>query len=248
MIVLSDAFEFVKTLDTDSIDMFYIDPPFGTGSVQKRGENCYDDPERDIAKWLSPIFEHGKRSLKDTGHFCLHVDSRHSHKCKITLDNIFGEENFINEIIWSYNYGGRSRDRWAAKHDNIFVYSKNVLTRSWFADQSDRIPYKTPELQYLNRSREAAEKRIAQGQIPTDVWSDISIIGTQAKERVGYPTQKPVKLIERFLRSLTQEGDVVVDVFAGSGTTGQACKNLNRKFILIDSNPKSIGIIEARLK
>lgn len=247
-ILFQDAKITCEQLPNESVQMFYMDPPFGTGKQQTHRGNAYADPAGSTLYFLSQIIENCHRSLKSTGVICIHVDFRSSHAVKLFLDSKLGSHNFLNEIIWSYNFGGRSKDRWPRKHDNIFVYTKNMNEHVFYSNQTDRIPYKAPELQKLGRSKEAAECRIKMGQIPTDVWTDIPIIGTASYERVGYPTQKPVKLMERFIKAFTLEGDLVVDPCAGSGTIGCACKNLNRNFILSDQNLQAIQIMKSRLE
>jgi site-specific DNA-methyltransferase (adenine-specific) len=176
----------------------------------------------------------------------VHLDYHWVHYVKVELDDIFGRDNFLNEIVWSYNFGGRGKDRWPAKHDTILVYVKQRGKHTFNWDSIPRIPYKAPELQYVGRSREDAEKRIELGQVPTDVW-DMNVIGTNSKERTGYPTQKPMRLLERVIKASSNPGDVVLDAFAGSGTTGVTAASFGREFIMIDKNPDAIRVIEKRL-
>ena len=206
----------------------------------------YSDRFDDYMNFLVPHVSELYRVLKETGTMYLHMDQRWVHYAKVEADKIFGYDNFVSEIIWSYNFGGRGKDRWPAKHDTILMYAKDrkMMTFNW--DVIDRIPYKTPQLQYIGRTKQEAEKRIARGQVPTDVW-DIPIIGTAAKERVGYPNQKPLKLVCRAITASSNVGDLVLDPFSGSGTTAHAAHILGREFYVIDNNPKAIEITSERL-
>jgi site-specific DNA-methyltransferase (adenine-specific) len=247
----------------ESVDLIYIDPPFNTGKVQARkrlktvrdengdrvgfGENsyrtevlseqAYRDSFNNYEAFLLPRMREAYRLLKPSGSFYFHIDYREAHYCKIMLDRIFGRENFLNEIIWAYDFGGRAKDRWPAKHDNIFFYVKDAENYVFNREAIDREPYMAPGLV----GKEKAEK----GKLPTDTWWH-TIIGTNSRERTGYPTQKPVAILERILRASSNPGDLVLDFFAGSGTTGQACLNLGRRFILIDNNPQAYCVMQTR--
>ena len=177
----------------------------------------------------------------------MHLDWRHVRLGQWTCDLVFGEGNFLNEVIWAYNFGGRGKDRWPCKHDNILVYAKHVGDHLFNWDAIPRVPYRAPDMQRVGRSPEEAEVRIAQGQVPTDVW-DMSIIGTNSKERTGYPTQKPVKLVERVVLASSPPRGIVMDVFAGSGTTGEAAHKHGRNFVLADANPQAIDVMKKRFK
>ncbi|MFZ3071251.1 MAG: site-specific DNA-methyltransferase [Anaerolineaceae bacterium] len=247
----------------ESVSLIYIDPPFNTGKVQARrslktrraengdrvgfgnhsyqsevvSEQAYRDFFVDYEAFLLPRLEQSHRLLKPNGSLYFHIDYREVHYCKIMLDQIFGRENFLNEIIWAYDYGGRAKDRWPAKHDNILFYVKDYHNYVFNRDDIDRIPYMAPGLV----SKEKAEK----GKLPTDTWWH-TIVGTNSREKTGYPTQKPVAILERIIRASSNPGDQVLDFFAGSGTTGQACLNLDRRFILIDNNPQAIEVMRKR--
>jgi len=175
--------------------------------------------------------------LKPQGSFYFHIDYREVHYCKVLLDSIFGRDNFLNEIIWAYDFGGRAKNRWPAKHDNILFYVKDHHNYVFNREAIDRIPYLAPNLVGVEKAR--------RGKLPTDTWWH-TIVGTNSREKTGYPTQKPVAILERIIRASSNEGDVVLDFFAGSGTTGQACLNLNRQFILIDNNPQALEVMHAR--
>ncbi len=247
----------------ESVDLIYIDPPFNTGKVQARkqiktsrselgdrigfgdnsyttevvGQKDYRDAFGDYLAFLKPRLVEAHRVLKPNGSLYFHIDYREVHYCKVLLDEIFGRENFINEIIWAYDYGGRARDRWPAKHDNILFYAKNANHFTFNRDDIDRIPYMAPGLV----SAEKAER----GKLPTDTWWH-TIVGTNSKEKTGYPTQKPLGIIERIVRASSNPSETVLDFFAGSGTTGEVCLRTGRRFILVDSNPQALEVMKKR--
>ena len=233
-----------------SVDLVYIDPPFGTGhsmslSRKKNGEVVgkisYLDPRTDYHEWIKQHMLAVHRVLKPNGTVYLHLDHHSVHRAKVMMDDdVFGEESFLNEIVWAYDFGGRGKRCWPKKHDSILVYVKDPKNYVFNWDDIDRIPYMAPGLQ---KDPERAEA----GKVPTDVWW-MSIVGTQAKERNGYPTQKPVKLVERAILASSPVGGVVMDVFAGSGTTGEAAHKHGRSFILGDSSPWAIEVMQERFK
>jgi site-specific DNA-methyltransferase (adenine-specific) len=159
------------------------------------------------------------------------------HYVKVALDGIFGRECFINEIIWAYDYGGRSTRRWPAKHDNILMYARNPRDYVFNSDDVDREPYMAPGL--------VGPEKVARGKLPTDTWWH-TIVPTTGVERTGYPTQKPLGVLRRIIRASSNPGDVVLDFFAGSGTTGVAARELGRRFILVDNNPEALRVMTAR--
>lgn len=243
-------------LDDGSIDMVYTDPPFGTGDIQtldrrRSGEiiskMSYSDKHIDYADFLMGSLVSLHRVLKDTGTMYLHLDPRWSHYAKVMCDEVFGRDNFLNEVIWSYNFGGRGKDRWPQKHDVILVYTKEQGRHVFNWDDIDRIPYAAPELQYVGRTKAAAEKRISEGQVPTDVWQ-LSIIGTASKERLGYPSQKPLKIVKRCIVASSNPGDLILDPFAGSGTTAAAALSCGRRFMTCDSSADSITTMRRRFE
>jgi site-specific DNA-methyltransferase (adenine-specific) len=177
------------------------------------------------------------RVLSDKGSLYFHIDYREVHYCKILLDMIFGRDSFLNEIIWAYDYGGRSKKKWPAKHDNILFYAKNPEAYTFNADDIDRIPYMAPDL--------VGPEKAARGKLPTDTWWH-TIVPTNSKEKTGYPTQKPLGIINRIIRASSKPGDLVLDFFAGSGTTGVSCLQLGRRFILVDNNPQSLQVMLKR--
>ena len=235
-----EALNVLKRLSDESVDMIYVDPPFGTGDVQESHGMSYSDPKYDYVPFLREHLLRFKLVLKETGTLYLHLDWRHSHYARVLCDQIFGDKNFLNEVIWAYDYGGRGKDRWPRKHDNILVYTKDVKQHIFNWDDIDRIPYMAPGLQKDLARAEA-------GKVPTDVWW-MSIVGTQSKERTGYPTQKPVKLVERAILASSPPAGVVLDCFAGSGTTGEAAHKHGRSFILADTSPWSMEVMHERFK
>ena len=231
----------------DSVDLVYVDPPFGTGQKQASHGMEYQDPKLEYGAWLCKHLFEMYRVLKDTGTLYLHLDWRHVHVARLDCNGIFGTRNFLNEVIWSYNFGGRGKDRWPRKHDNILVYAKNAGLHVFNWDAIPRVPYKAPELQYVGRPKEEAEERIKRGQVPTDVW-DMSIVGTSSKERTGYPTQKPLALLERIVLASSPQDGLVLDCFAGSGTAGEAAHKHGRQFLLVDDNQQAVDVMKTRFE
>jgi site-specific DNA-methyltransferase (adenine-specific) len=177
--------------------------------------------------------------LSKTGSLYFHIDYREVHYCKILLDEIFGRESFINEIIWAYDFGGRSKTRWPAKHDNILFYAKDPKRYTFNYEAVERIPYMAPGL--------VGKEKAARGKFPTDTWWH-TIVGTNSKEKTGYPTQKPVGVLRRIITASSNPGDLVLDFFAGSGTVGEVCLALERRFLLVDNNPQAIAVMQARFR
>jgi len=234
--------------------MVYTDPPFGTQEIQAMNRKIsgkivskiqYSDKHEDYLKFLEPHVFDLHRVLKKSGTMYLHLDWRWVHYAKVMCDKIFGSKNFLNEIIWSYNFGGRGKDRWPTKHDTILMYAKNAGQHIFNWKDIDRIPYAAPALQYAGRTKEEAEKRIAEGQVPTDVWS-MSIVGTASKERTAYPNQKPIKLIKRAIVASSPLGGIILDPFVGSGTTAAAALDAGREFIVCDQSKEAIDIMKKR--
>jgi site-specific DNA-methyltransferase (adenine-specific) len=264
-VYLGDNLAVLKSIPTESIDLIYIDPPFNTGREQQRSKETtkrndqgdrvgfkgqryetikskvlsYDDQFVDYWAFLEPRLEEAFRVLKDTGTIYLHLDYREAHYAKVLLDALFGPDCFLNEIIWAYDYGGKSKSRWPAKHDTILVYVKNPKTYYFDSAAVDREPYMAPGL--------VTPEKVALGKLPTDVWWH-TIVSPTGKEKTGYPTQKPIGILRRIIQASSKEGDVVLDFFAGSGTTGVAANELKRTFILVDQNPESVDVITSRLQ
>jgi site-specific DNA-methyltransferase (adenine-specific) len=254
----------LKSIPDSSIQLIYIDPPFNTGRLQQRSKTTtrrsesgkrigfkgqryetvkdtvlsYDDQFANYWDFLEPRLEQAFRVLKESGTLYLHLDYREAHYAKVLLDALFGQECFLNEIIWSYDYGGKSKSRWPAKHDTILVYVKDPDNYYFDSESVDREPYMAPGL--------VTPEKVAKGKLPTDVWWH-TIVSPTGKEKTGYPTQKPIGILRRIIQASSKEGDTVMDFFAGSGTTGFVANELGRKFILIDQNPESIAVIKERL-
>ena len=178
-----------------------------------------------------------KRILKENGSFFLHLDYREIHYAKVMCDEIFGRQSFINEIIWAYDYGARSKTKWSTKHDNILWYAINPNNFTFRYDDIDRIPYMAPEL--------VSPEKVKRGKTPTDCWWN-TIVSPNGKEKTGYPTQKPLAILNRIIKVHSNPGETVLDYFAGSGTTGIAAINNGRNAILIDKNPEAIKIMKKR--
>ena len=185
-----------------------------------------------------PRIEAGLRCLAPAGSLFVHLDAREVHYVKIALDRLLGRDRFINEIIWAYDYGGRPKDRWPAKHDTILWYAMDPERYTFNYDAIDRIPYMAPDL--------VGPEKAARGKTPTDVWWH-TIVPTNGKEKTGYPTQKPLGILRRLIAVHSNPGDTVLDFFAGSGTTGAAAAELGRGSILIDSSPDAIEVMRRRL-
>lgn len=262
-IIFGDNLEVLKTISSESVSLIYIDPPFNTGKIQSRkqlrttrsdegdrigyqgarykteilGEKSYNDAFDDYLAFIMPRLVEAKRILTPNGSLYFHIDYREVHYCKILLDQIFGRESFLNEIIWAYDYGARSKVKWPAKHDNILWYAKNPENYIFNYGQLDRIPYMAPGL--------VGPEKAALGKTPTDTWWH-TIVSPNGKEKTGYPTQKPLGIIKRIVMASSHQGDTVMDFFAGSGTFGEAALMLGRQFILVDSNPEAMEVMGKR--
>jgi len=245
-IIHADNLDILRKLPDKCINLIYIDPPFNIGHKQHRVRETmpeaedfsFEDKFDDYIGFLRDRIVEARRILTDNGSFFFHIDYREAAYCKIMLDEVFGRKSFINEIIWAYDYGARSKKRWSAKHDNIYWYAKNPKDYVFNYDNIDRIPYLAPGL--------VGPEKAARGKTPTSVWFN-TIVHTNGKEKTGYPTQKPLKIIERIVRVHSNEGDMVLDFFAGSGTIGEAAAKNNRRFFLIDQNKQAIEIMQKRL-
>jgi site-specific DNA-methyltransferase (adenine-specific) len=259
-----DNLTVLKLIPDSSVQLVYIDPPFNTGREQQRskvttkrnnegnrigfkGERyetvkstvlSYDDQFANYWEFLEPRIEEAFRVLSNSGTLYLHLDYREAHYAKVLLDALFGPECFLNEIIWAYDYGGKSKSRWPAKHDTILVYVKDPKNYYFNSEEVDREPYMAPGL--------VTPEKIERGKLPTDVWWH-TIVSPTGKEKTGYPTQKPVGILRRIIQASSKPGDVVLDFFAGSGTTGFVAHELGRRYILVDQNPESIQVIKDRL-
>lgn len=264
-IYFADNLSVTRSLPAGSVDLVYIDPPFNTGKTQVRtqiktvqsadgdrkgfsgrtystttlGSREYGDSFADYGSFIKPRMREIYRLLAPHGSLYFHIDYREAHHCRIWLDEIFGPDCFLNEIIWAYDYGGRPKRRWPAKHDTILYYVKDPQRYTFNREQIDRIPYMSPGL--------VGPEKAARGKLPTDVWWN-TIVPTNSKEKTGYPTQKPQAIIDRIIAASSNPGDLVLDIFAGSGTTGASCLKLGRRFILVDNNPEALEVMARRFK
>ena len=258
-----DNLSILQEMADASVDMIYIDPPFNTQKTQVGGRGVavadtagstgfagrsyrieksntmsYSDSfGAGYIDWLKPRMVEMRRVLKDHGTLYLHIDWRESHRVRLMMEDVFGEPALLNEIVWAYDYGGRPKDRWPSKHDTIFMYAKNP-GKHWFDREAiERIPYMAPGL--------VTPEKAARGKLPTDVWWH-TIVPTNGSERTGYPTQKPVGVVRRAIQASCPPGGIVLDAFAGSGTTGAAAVLEGKGFILIDANPEAIEVMRKR--
>jgi site-specific DNA-methyltransferase (adenine-specific) len=268
-IVLGDNLGVLQQMETGSIELIYVDPPFNTGKRQSRtqmktirdeagdrvgfggrryrtevlakqaGGSGYGDQFDDFLGFIRPRLVEAYRVLSPKGSLFFHIDYREVHYCKVMLDEIFGRECFQNEIIWAYDYGARATKRWPAKHDNILWYTKDPAHYTFHLNESDRIPYMAPGL--------VGAEKAARGKTPTDVWWH-TIVSPTGKEKTGYATQKPMGILERIVRVHSNPGEMVMDFFAGSGTTGEAAAKHGRNFVMVDESAVAVKIMEKRLK
>jgi site-specific DNA-methyltransferase (adenine-specific) len=262
-VVLADNLSVLRELPEASIDLIYVDPPFNTGRSQvlnrlkttrdvngdrvgfqgqryrtvRLGQTHYVDIHDDYLAFIEPRIVEFRRVLKPEGSLYFHIDYREAHYCKILLDLVFGRDCFLNEIVWAYDYGGRTTRRWPPQHDTIFVYVKDPTCYYFDAEAVDRIPYMAPGL--------VGPAKAARGKLPTDTWWH-TIVPPGGKERTGYPNQKPLGILRRIVQASSPPGGLVADFFAGSGTTGAACQELGRQFLLVDDNPAAFQTMRAR--
>jgi site-specific DNA-methyltransferase (adenine-specific) len=263
-ILLGENLELLPQFPDASFQLIYIDPPFNTGRTQRRitletvadiagdregfggkryrsqalGTAAYADSFDDYPAFLAPRLAEAHRLLHPTGTLYVHLDYREAHYVKIQLDAIFGRDAFLNELIWAYDYGGKPKNRWPAKHDTILVYVRTPGEHFFDADAVDREPYMAPGL--------VTAEKAARGKRGTDViWH--TIVSPTGREKSGYPTQKPEGLVRRIVQASSAPGDTVLDFFAGSGTLGAVAEKLGRSYVLIDSNPEAVAIMRARL-
>lgn len=266
LVVAGDNLPVLRGLPDASFQLIYIDPPFNTGKVQSRQSlktvrtdapvtgsrvgfqgqtyetvrgkvTAYNDSFSDYWGFLEPRLEEAWRLLTPSGTLYLHLDYREVHYAKVLLDALFGRDCFLNEIIWAYDYGGRSKRKWPAKHDNILVYVKDQKRYYFDSESVDREPYMAPGL--------VTPEKAARGKLPTDVWWH-TIVSPTGKEKTGYATQKPEGILRRIVQASSRPGDWVLDFFAGSGTTGAVAGQLERHFVLIDENPEAIAVMRHR--
>jgi site-specific DNA-methyltransferase (adenine-specific) len=263
-IVKGDNLEVIETLPRDFARLIYIDPPFNTGRKQSRqrmqvraaveGQRqgfggrrydvegidspVYEDEFDDFVAFLMPRIEAALPCLTADGSLFVHLDYREVHYVKVALDRLLGRDRFRNEIVWAYDFGGRPKRWWPAKHDTLLWYVLDPKRYVFQFEEMDRIPYMAPGL--------VGKEKAARGKTPTDVWWH-TIVPTHSKEKTGYPTQKPLGVLERIIKVHTEPGDTVLDFFAGSGTTGEAAARLGRGFVLVDEHPDAIATMRTRL-
>jgi site-specific DNA-methyltransferase (adenine-specific) len=264
-LILGDNAAVLPALPEGFARLVYIDPPFNTGKVQRRDRmrvkasmgggtrggfggrrydveklesGSYEDSFDDFEAFLIPRIQAALRCLTRDGSLFVHLDPREVHYVKVALDRLLGRGRFMNEIIWAYDYGGRPKNRWPAKHDTILWYALDPDDYVFNYDEMDRIPYMAPGL--------VTPEKAARGKTPTDVWWH-TIVPTSGREKTGYPTQKPLGILNRIIKVHSRPGDVVLDFFAGSGTTGVAAAQHGRGFVLVDDNPEALETAAARL-
>ncbi len=263
-IVQGDNLAVLPTLPRDFARLIYIDPPFNTGRKQSRERMQVRAAERgerrgfggrryEVERFESPAYmddfdayvpflvsriEAALPCLTSDGSLFVHLDYREVHYVKVALDRILGRDRFMNEIVWAYDFGGRPKRRWPTKHDTLLWYVLDPKRYVFQFGEMDRIPYMAPGL--------VGKEKAARGKTPTDVWWH-TIVPTSGKEKTGYPTQKPLGVLERIIKVHTEPGDVVLDFFAGSGTTGEAAGRSGRGFVLIDEHPEAIETMRRRL-
>jgi site-specific DNA-methyltransferase (adenine-specific) len=264
VIVQGNCADALPRLPDSGVQLVYIDPPFNTGRQQQRrtvrtvrddnGDRTgfagrryattevsrlgYLDVHDDYLGMLEPLLRETRRLLTPSGTLYLHIDFREAHAVKLLLDSVFGRDAFLNEIIWAYDFGGRARDRWPAKHDTILVYVRTPGGHFFDQDAVERIPYLAPGL--------VGPDKAARGKLPTDVWWH-TIVPTNGREKTGYPNQKPEGILRRIVHASSRPGDLVLDFFAGSGTTGAVAAELGRRFLLVDENPAAVEVMRTRL-
>jgi site-specific DNA-methyltransferase (adenine-specific) len=264
LVVAGDNALALARLPEGTFDLVYLDPPFNTGHAQARstlavvadadGDRIgfggrryssrllqmlsYDDAFVDYLAFLEPRLRRARALLAPHGSLYFHIDYREAHYCKLLLDEIFGREAFLNELIWAYDYGAKPRRRWPAKHDTILVYVRTPGAHHFDADAVEREPYMAPGL--------VSAEKAARGKRPTDVWFH-TIVPTNSREKTGYPTQKPEGVLRRIVAASSRPGGWCLDPFAGSGTLGAVCQELGRRFVLVDCNPVAVEVMRKRL-
>jgi site-specific DNA-methyltransferase (adenine-specific) len=265
MILHGDNLDLLPELPGEAFQLIYIDPPFNTGKEQTRRtlqttpdgagdrtgfngrryktrlleQSSYRDSFDDYLAFLRPRLLQARRLLRSTGTLYFHIDCREAHYCKLLLDEIFGRDAFLNEIVWAYDYGARAKRSWPKKHDTILVYVKDPKRYFFNSEEVDREPYMAPGL--------VTAEKVKKGKLPTDVWWH-TIVPTSGREKTGYPTQKPEGIVRRMVQASTCEDDWCLDFFAGSGTLGAVAAQLGRRYVLIDSNPEAVRVMRARLE
>ena len=268
MVYCGDCLEKMKELADKSVDLVYVDPPFYTQTIQKLldktgQEYSFTDSWKDIGYYINYIearLRECQRVLKETGSIFVHCDRNASHYIRILLDRVFGEDHFRSEIIWSYKRWSNAKKGLLNNHQTIFFYSKtdDFKFNTIYTDYSEttnvdqilqeRSRDKNGKSQYKRDTNGDVVMGQAKKGVPlSDVW-EIPYLNPKAKERVGYPTQKPIILLEQIIKLVTNENDLVLDPFMGSGTTLVASKLLNRRYIGFDISEEAFKLTEDRLK
>ena len=266
LVLEGENLEHLRGFPDEAFAMIYLDPPFNTGRTQQAVRTTsslagggtgarvgfagrrydtfrellaeYDDTFTDYWEFLEPRLLQAWRLLQRTGTLYLHLDYREVHYAKVMCDVVFGRDCFLNEIIWAYDYGARTKKRWPTKHDTILVYVKDPRAYHFDSESVDREPYMAPGL--------VTPEKAARGKLPTDVWWH-TIVSPTGREKTGYPTQKPVGLIRRMVQASSRPGDWVLDFFAGSGTLGAVAVETGRRFVCVDSTPEAVECMASRL-
>jgi site-specific DNA-methyltransferase (adenine-specific) len=263
-VIHADNLHVLGSLPDKSIDLIYVDPPFNTGKRQTLetlrtvrdantgdrtgfqgqryrtilvGSTSFEDAFDHYLQFLEPRLCEFRRVLTHAGSLYVHLDAREVHYVKVLLDAIFGRQCFLNEIIWAYDYGGRPRRRWPPKHDSILLYVRDPRRYYFDAEAAERIPYMAPAL--------VGAEKAARGKRLTDTWWS-TIVPTNSRERTGYPTQKPLSILRRIVRTSSPPDGLVADFFAGSGTTGVAAYESGRRFLLVDDNAEAVSVMRRR--
>lgn len=257
-VVCGDNLAFLRSLPDGGCDLIYADPPFNLNRIigpTKRHQATFDDRHGDgirgFLDFIRPRLVEMRRLLSPSGCLYVHLDWRTVHYVKVMLDEVFGRDCFLNEIIWTYRSGGVAKRWFARKHDTILLYSREPGTHTF--NQLRQGEYRTLDLRMSSDGRPFKQTRNGRlyfhpdGPVIPDVW-DIPFLSTVSNERVGYPTQKPEALLERIIRASSNEGDVVADFFCGSGTTLAVADRLQRRWLGCDINPDAVAITRRRLE
>src|SRR5689334_599855 len=264
LLVHGENLDVLPRLPDGAFDVIYIDPPFNTGREQRRrslrvvadadgdrtgfagrryrteevGSLAYADAFGDYVGFLAPRLRHARRLLAAHGTLYVHLDPRESHYVKVHLDGLFGRECFLNELVWAYDYGAKTRRRWPPKHDTILVYVNDPAGYHFDDSEVERIPYLAPGL--------VGPEKAARGKRLTDTWFH-TIVPTAGREKTGYPTQKPEGVVRRIVAASSRPGGWCLDFFAGSGTLGAVARDLGRRFVLVDCSADAIAVMRRRL-
>jgi DNA modification methylase len=233
-VIHGDWLEAIREIEDASIDLMYVDPPFNTGQTQTASAGSYEDSWASTDQWLAWFRQRLAATLsklKPTSSILIHTDWRTSHRVRVLLDELLGEDRFVNHLIWRYGLGGSSPRRFARKHDDILFYCID------------------PDAYYFEAPMVPATSNRMKGQLKkaTDVL-DVPSINNMASERVGYPTQKPLALLELLIGACCPKGGVVLDPCCGSGTTLVAAQQIGRIGIGCDVSPDAVRVTEERLK